>query len=338
MSNMMGKDISSREKAAILMIMLGKDHAAKIYKHLNEDEIEQLTLAITSMRHVDPPEKEAVLNEFLEICTAQQYVSEGGIGYASEVLKQAFGEDKADDLINKLSSSLRVRPFDFIRRADVTQVFNFIQNEHPQTIALVLSYLDPSQAAQMLASLPIEKQSSVIARIANMSVSAPEFIKEVERILERNISSINQGRQAFVGGIDALVKILNSVDRGTEKNLLEYLGQSDPKLTEEIKNRMFVFEDLTKLDNRAIQTVLKEIDNNDLAVALKGATKEVEKAIFSNISKRMQESLKEDIEFLGPVRVRDVENAQQTIVNVIRRLDETGEIIIMRKQEDALIV
>lgn len=334
----MNKELTSREKAAILMIMLGKEHAAKIYKHLNEDEIEQLTLSITSTRHVDPNEKEAVLNEFLEICMAQKFISEGGINYASEVLEQAFGEKKANDLISRLSSSLRVRPFDFIRRADSTQISNFIQNEHPQTIALVLSYLDPQQAAAMLASLPLDKQTSVIARIANMSVSAPEYIKEVERILEKNMASVNQGQQAFVGGIDSLVKILNSVDRGTEKSLLEYLEQSDPKLTEEIKNRMFVFEDLTKLDNRAIQTVLKEINNNDLAVALKGATKEVTKVIFSNISKRLQETIKEEIEFLGPVRIRDVEEAQQTIVNVIRKLDESGEIIILRKQEDQLIV
>jgi flagellar motor switch protein FliG len=334
----MNRELTSREKAAILMIMLGKDHAAQIYKHLNEDEVEQLTLSITSTRHVDPGVKEAVLNEFLEICMAQEFISEGGINYASEVLEQAFGEKKANDLITRLSTSLRVRPFDFIRRADSTQISNFIQNEHPQTIALVLSYLDPQQAAAMLSSLPLEKQTSVIARIANMSVSAPEYIKEVERILEKNMASVNQGQQAFVGGIDSLVKILNSVDRGTEKSLLEYLEQSDPKLTEEINNRMFVFEDVTKLDNRAIQTVLKEIDNNDLAVALKGATKEVTKVIFNNISKRLQETIKEEIEFLGPVRIRDVEEAQQKIVNVIRRLDETGEIIILRKQEDQLIV
>ncbi len=320
------------------MIMLGKDHAAKIYKHLNEEEIEQLTLSITSMGHVEPSEKESVLSEFLEICMAQKFISEGGISYASEVLKEAFGDNKADDLINRLSSSLRVKPFDFVRKADPTQVFNFIQNEHPQTIALVLSYLDPQQAAAMLSSLSLEKQTSVISRIANMSVSAPEFIKEVERILKKNISSVNQGAQAYVGGIDSLVKILNSVDRGTEKYLLEHLEQIEPELTEEIKNRMFVFEDLTKLDSKAIQTVLKEIDNNDLAIALKGATKEVAKVIYNNISKRLQESIKEDIEFLGPVRIRDVEEAQQTIVNVIRRLDESGEIIIMRKSEDELIV
>jgi flagellar motor switch protein FliG len=332
------KEISSREKAAILMIMLGRDHAAKIYKHLNEEEVEQLTLSITSMGHVEPSEKEAVLNEFLEICMAQQFISEGGISYASEILEEAFGEEKATDLIDKLSSSLRVRPFDFIRRADPTQVFNFIQNEHPQTIALVLTYLDPEQAAQMLSALPLEKQTSVISRIANMSVSAPEFIKEAERILKKNLSAVNQGAQTYAGGIDSLVKILNSVDRGTEKYLLEHMEQIDPELTEEIKNRMFVFEDITKLDSRAVQTVLKEIDNNDLAVALKGATEEVKKVIFDNISKRLQEQIKEDMEFLGPVRIRDVEESQQTIVNVIRKLDEAGEIIIMRKSEDELIV
>jgi flagellar motor switch protein FliG len=332
------REITSKDKAAILMIMLGKDHAAKIYKHLNEEEVEQLTLSITSMGYVEPAEKESVMNEFLEICMAQKFISEGGISYASDVLEEAFGEERATDLINKLSSSLRVRPFDFVKRADPTQVFNFIQNEHPQTIALVLTYLEPDKAAQMLSALPLEKQTSVISRIANMSVSAPEFIKEVERILKKNISSVNQGKQAYVGGIDSLVQILASVDRGTEKYLLEHMEQIDPELTEEIKNRMFVFEDLTKLDSRAIQTVLKEIDNNELAVALKGATQEVAKVIFDNISKRLQDAIKEDMEFLGPVRIRDVEEAQQNIVNVIRKLDEAGEIIIMRKSEDELIV
>ena len=222
--------LSAKEKAAVLMIALGKDYAAKLYKYLTDDEIEQLTLSITSMRRVDPESKEDVINEFFEICMAQKFISEGGIEYARGILDKAFGSQKADELVTKLSSALRVRPFDFIRRADSSQIFNFLQNEHPQTIALILSYLDPKQSAGMLASLPIEKQTNVIARIANMGASSHEYVKEAERILERKFSSMMFGNQSLVGGVDSLVQILNCVDRGTERHLLESLEQTDPEL------------------------------------------------------------------------------------------------------------
>ena len=332
------ENLNLKDKAAILMITLGKDYAAKLYKYLTDEEIEQITLGITSVRRVDAEIKESVVSEFFEICMAQKFISEGGIDYAREVLNKAFGENRANVLISKLSSTLRVRPFEFIRKADSTQIFNFIQNEHPQTIALVLSYLDPQQAGPVLASLPLDKQTNVIARIAKMGITAPEYVKEAERVLERKLSSLISGNQTQVGGVDILVSILNSVDRGTERHLLESLEQQDSELAEEIKNRMFVFEDITKLGNQAVQRVLKEIENRDLAVALKGATKEVSKIIYDNISKRLQDMIKEDIEFMGPVRVRDVEEAQQKIVNIIRKLDDAGEIVISRKQEDEVIV
>lgn len=329
---------SPREKAAILMIMLGKEYAARVFKYLSEEEVEQLTLSITSMRRVEPEIKEEVLTEFIQMCIAQKYISEGGIEYAREILDRAFGPENANDLIMKLSSSLRVKPFDFVRKADSAQVLNFIQNEHPQTIALILSYIDPQNAAAILASLPLEIQTSVIARIANMGITSPEYIKETERVLEKKLSTLNFGDTTSAGGIDSLVKILNSVDRGTERHLLEALEESDAELVEEIRKRMFVFEDIVKLSNQAIQRVLKEIDNRDLAVALKGSTPEVAKVIYSNISSRLQEMIKEDIEVMGPVRVRDVEEAQQKIVNVIRQLDDSGEIIIQRNGEDDVIV
>lgn len=331
------ENMSPKEKAAILMITLGKNHAAKLYQHLTEEEVEQLTLSITSVRKVDPEIKESVINEFYEICMAQKFISEGGIDYAKEILDRAFGEDRASELITRLSSALRVRPFDFVRRADSTQIYNFLQNEHPQTIALILSYLEPEQSASVLSSLPLEKQTSVIARIANMGATSAEYVKEAERVLEHKFSSMIMGHQTLVGGVDSLVEILNFVDRGTERHLLESLETTDAELAEEIKNRMFVFEDIIKLGNQAIQRVLREIDNRDLAVALKGAAAEVSKVIYDNVSKRLAEMIKEDIEFMGPVRVRDVEEAQQKIVNVIRRLDDAGEIIISRKQEDELI-
>ncbi|MFA5675343.1 MAG: flagellar motor switch protein FliG [Christensenellales bacterium] len=330
--------LSPREKAAVLMITMGKDHAAKVYKFLSEEEIEQLTLSITGMRRVDPELKETVIDEFMQMCIARKYISEGGIDLAREILNKAFGEARTNDLIGRLSSSLRVKPFDFIRKADSTQVLNFIQNEHPQTIALILSYVEPKHAAQILAALPLEKQTSVIARIANMGITSPEYIKETERVLEKKLSTLSFADQTITGGIDSLVTILNSVDRGTERHLLEALEETDAELVEEIRKRMFIFEDIVKLSNQAVQRVLKEIDNRDLAVALKGATTEVAKIIYDNISKRLQEMIKEDIEYMGPVRVRDVEEAQQKIVNVIRQLDDSGEIIISRNSGDELIV
>jgi flagellar motor switch protein FliG len=337
---MQGHDkYTTREKAAILMITIGKESAAKIYKHLSEEEIEQLTLGITGVRRVEPKMKESVTEEFIQMCIAQKYISEGGIEYAREILDKAFGTQSADNLIMRLSSSLRVRPFDFIRKADSTQILNFIQNEHPQTIALILSYIDPKNAAQILAELPLEKQTDVIARIANMGITSPEYIKETERVLEKKLSTLNFGDTTSTGGIDSLVKILNSVDRGTERHLLESLKEKDAELVEEIKKRMFVFEDIVKLAPPAIQRILREIDNRDLAIALKGVLgSPVEKAILDNISKRLQEMIKEDMEVMGPVRVRDVEEAQQKIVNVIRQLDETGEIIISRNAEEDIIV
>ncbi len=330
--------ISTREKAAVLMITMGKERAAKIYKFLSDEEIEQLTLAITTMRRVEPETKESVVDEFFQMCIARKYISEGGIDYAREILAKAFGEDRTNDLIMKLSSSLRVKPFDFIRKADVAQVLNFLQNEHPQTIALILSYLEPKHAANILANLPLDKQTSVIARIANMGSTSPEYIKETERVLEKKLSTMNFGDQTSTGGIDSLVSILNSVDRGTERHLLESLEESDAELVEEIRKRMFVFEDIVKLGNQAVQRVLKEIDNRDLAVALKGSSTEVSTVIFNNISSRLQEMIKEDMEFMGPIRVREVEEAQQKIVNVIRQLDDAGEIIISRGSEDELVV
>lgn len=329
---------SPKEKAAILMITIGKDYAAKIYKYLTDEEIEQMTLSITSVRKVEPEVKEAVVQEFIQMVIAQKYISEGGIEYAREILEKAFGPDSANELIMRLSASLRVRPFDFVRRADSTQVLNFIQNEHPQTIALVLSYIDPKHAAQILSQLPLEKQTSVIARIANMGVASPEYIKETERVLEKKLSTMNFGDATTTGGIDTLVAILNSVDRGTERHLLESLEQQDAELVEEIKKRMFVFEDIVKLSPQAIQRVLREIDNRDLAIALKGVLgTPVEKVIMENISKRLQEMIREDIEVMGPVRVRDVEEAQQKIVSIIRQLDEAGEIIISRGEEGVIV-
>ncbi len=321
------------------MITVGREHSARIYQHLNEDEIEQLTLSITSMRRVTSELQDGVLGEFLEICLAQKFISEGGIDYAREVLEQAIGQERAFALINRLSSSLQVRPFDFVRKADASQILNVLQNEHPQTIALTLSYLDPPQAASVLGSLPADKQVDVIARIASMGVTSPDFVKEAERILERKLSSMGMSESLAVGGIDAIVEIINSVDRGTEKFLLEQLEMHDSELTDEIRKRLFVFEDIAKMSNQAIQRVMRDIENSDLTIALKGAgeTSDVYKLIMANVSKRLAEMIKEDIEMMGPVRVRDVEEAQQKIVNTIRKLEDSGEIVTGRGGDDVIV-
>jgi flagellar motor switch protein FliG len=331
-------DISGKEKAAMLLIALGPERSAEIFKHLKEDEIEQLTLEIANIRTVTPEEKEKVLEEFYQICLAQEYIAEGGIGYAKEILEKALGTQKALDVLNKLTVSLQVRPFDFVRKADPSQLLNFIQNEHPQTIALILAYLKPQQSSAVLSELPQDKQADVARRIATMDRTSPEVIKEVERVLEKKLSTLVTEDFTATGGVQAIVDILNSVDRGTEKYIMETLEIEDTDLAEEIKKRMFVFEDILSLDNRSIQRFLREVENNQLAIALKGTTEEVQSKIYANMSKRLVEMVKEDIEFMGPVRLKDVEDAQQKIVNVIRKLEDAGEIVISRGGGDEIIV
>lgn len=330
--------LSGLQKAAILLIALGPEKSAQVFKHLKEEEIEQLTLEIANMRTVTPDDKEEVLDEFYQICLAQEYISEGGISYAKEILERALGNQKALDVINRLTASLQVRPFDFVRKADPAQLLNFIQGEHPQTIALILSYLRPQQASVILSALPQEKQADVARRIALMDRTSPEIIKEIERVLEKKLSSMISQDYTAAGGIESIVDILNSVDRGTEKNIMETLELQDTDLAEQIKKKMFVFEDIVTLDNRSIQRVIREVENNDWALALKSSSEEVSKTVFSNMSKRLAEMIREDMEYMGPVRLRDVEEAQQKIVNVIRKLEDAGEIVISRGGGDEIIV
>ncbi len=328
---------SNREKAAILLIALGKDHSAKLFKQLSDDEIEQMTLEIANMRRVAPETQKDILREFSEACMAQNYIMEGGIEYAREVLDKAIGQQRAFDLIGKLTSSLQVRPFDFARRLDATQLLNIIQNEQPQTIALILSYIDPAQAAAILNELSPEIQSDVIAKIAKMGKTSPEHIKEVERILEKKLSNLGVSDYARVGGVNTTVDILNASDRSTEKHILDALMDIDQDLVDEIRSKMFLFEDIVKLNRPSIQRVLKDVGNDDLVLALKGVKKDVADFIFENMSKRLQDMIKEEIELKGPVRIRDVEEAQQKIVGNIRRLEDAGEIVIARGQEEQLV-
>lgn len=332
------EEFTGLQKAAILLITLGPERSADIFKHLKEDEIEELTLEIANTRSISPQVKEDVLNEFYQICLAQQYIAEGGIGYAKELLDKALGADKAQEVISKLTASLQVRPFEFVRKTDPSQLLNFIQDEHPQTIAMILSYLTAPQASMVLGALPPEKQADVAKRIAMMDRTSPDVIKEVERVLERKLSSLMNQDYTIVGGVDAIVGILNTVDRGTEKHIMESLEIEEPELADEIRKKMFVFEDILLLDDRAIQRVLRDVDNNDLAVALKGANEEVQGVIFKNLSKRLAAMIKEDMEYMGPVRMKDVEEAQQKIVSIIRKLEDSAEIVISRGGGDEIIV
>lgn len=332
------EELKGIQKAAILLIALGPEKSSLIFKHLKEDEIEDLTLEIANTKSVSPSTKEKVINEFYEVCLAQQYIAEGGINYAKELLEKALGSDKAMDVIGRLTASLQVKPFEFVKKTDASQLLNFIQDEHPQTIALILSYLSAGQAAQILGALAPEKQADVARRIATMDRTSPDVIKEVERVLESKLSSLVNQDYTIIGGVDAVVDILNTVDRGTEKHIMETLEVEEPELADEIRKKMFVFEDILLLDDRAIQRVLRDVDNNDLAIACKGTNEEVQNAIFSNMSKRLAEMIKEDMEFMGPVRMKDVEEAQQKIVNVIRKLEDSAEIVISRGGGDEIVV
>ncbi len=330
--------LTGQQKAAILLIALGPELSSQIFKHLKEEEIEELTLEIANTRSITPQIKEAVTNEFYSICLAQQYIAEGGIGYAKEVLEKALGEDKAVDVISRLTASLQVKPFEFVRKTDASQLLNFIQDEHPQTIALILSYLSAGQAAMIISALPPDRQADVAKRIATMDRTSPDIIKEVENILESKLASLVNQDFTIVGGVDAVVEILNTVDRGTEKHIMETLEIDEPELADEIRKKMFVFEDILLLDDRAIQRVLRDVDNNDLAVSLKSSNEEVKGAVFKNLSKRLAAMIQEDMEFMGPVRMKDVEEAQQKIVNIIRKLEDSGEIVISRGGGDEVIV
>lgn len=329
---------TGKQKAAILLITLGPEVSANIFKHLKDEEIEQLTLEIANVRKVDNLEKDSILAEFHQICLAQEYISQGGISYAKDILERALGTQKAADILSKLTASLQVRPFDFARKADPAQILNFIQNENSQTIALVISYLQSEQASIILSSLPQDKQADVARRVALMDSTSPDVISQVEKVLEQKLSATATQDYTNAGGIESIVKILNGVDRGTERTILDSLEIQDPELAEEIKKRMFVFEDIVNIDNRSIQRIIRDIENSDLQLALKVASEEVRDSIFRNMSKRLAETFKEEMEYMGPVRLRDVEEAQTRIVATIRRLEEGGEIIIARGGGDDIIV
>ena len=332
------KELTGRRKAAILLVILGPDKAAQVLKHLDDETVEQLTIEIASVGSVSDEERRTVLQEFQNIMRAKEMIAKGGLEYAKEVLERAFGPEKAAKIIERLISSLQVKPFDFIKTADPVQIVNFLQNEHPQTVALVLSYLEPDLAAQVLGSLPEDLQVEVLKRIALLERTSPDIVREIERNLEKKLSGFVGQSFSKIGGIDTAAEIMNNVDRTTERSIMEKLAADNPELAEEIRRKMFVFEDILKLDDRSVQLVLREVDTKDLAVALKGASDELKEKIFRNMSKRAAQLLKDEMEYMGPVRVKDVEEAQQKIISVIRRLEEAGEIVIARGGGEELIM
>jgi flagellar motor switch protein FliG len=332
------KDLTGRQKAAIFLVTLGSEISSEIFKHLRDDEIEALTFEIARLDSVESEERDRVLMEFKDLMMAQDFITSGGIEYARELLEKSLGSQKAVDIINRLTSSLQVRPFDFIRRTDPAHLLNFIQQEHPQTIALILAYLEPPKASVILGALPHEVQSDVARRIATMDRTSPEVLREVERVLEKKLSTLSSEDYTAAGGVENIVEILNLVDRSTEKIIIEALEEDDPELAEEIKKRMFVFEDIVLLDDRAIQKVLREVDTSELGKALRGVETEVQDKIFRNMSKRASQLLKEEMEYMGPVRLKDVEETQQKIVSIIRKLEDQGEIVVARSGEDEMVV
>ena len=325
------------QKAAVLLISLGPERSAEVIKYLSEQEIEQLTLEMANMRKVSEEQRDEVLDEFHKMCLASNYIAQGGIEYAREVLERALGEQRAFEIISRLSSSLKMRPFEVVRRADPKQLLSFIQGEHPQTIALIMTHLPADKAAALLSNLPQEIQAEVTKRIALMGRTNPEILKEIEKVLENKISNLAPTDFTTTAGIPTVVNMLNRTDPSTLKVVMDTLEIEDPDLAEQIKKQMFVFEDIILLDDRGVQLVLREVDTKDLALALKGTSQEVINKIFSNMSSRASTMLKEDMQFMGPVRLRDVEEAQQRIVKIIRKLEEAGVIIISRGGADEII-
>ncbi|MFZ5644559.1 MAG: flagellar motor switch protein FliG [Bacillota bacterium] len=327
------------QKTAILLITLGADLSSKVLKrNFTDDEIEKITAEISMFENIPKDVQRAVLEEFLQFAQAREYLMRGGFDYAKELLEKAVGNQKANEILEKVSVNLQNVPFSQLRKTEAKHLFNFIRDEHPQTIALILTYLHPEQSSLILAALPPEQQADVAKRVAIIDRIAPEVIKEVEKVLERKMSMIVPHHEQQAGGIKTLVNILNRVDRSTEKTILEELETNDPELADEIRKLMFVFEDIIKLHDVAIQRVLREVDQKDLAKAMRGSNEEVANRIYKNMSKRAADMLREEIQFMGPVRLRDVEEAQQRIVQVIRRLDEAGEIIVARGGEDAIVL
>ena len=334
----MARGFSGVQKAAILVMQVGKDRAAPILRSLREQEVAEIMAEVARLHHLELHEIEEVMSEFRDTFTARAHVAQGGYQTARELLESSFGGTKADEILDNLGVTMVAAPFEFLRRADTRQVLSYLQDEHPQTIALVLAHMHPEAAAMVMGSLPEEQQRDVAIRIATMDRTSPEVIEQVEAILERKLSTvIQQSDFAQAGGLQTLVDILNSSDRGTERLILEGLEQQDAELADEVRNRMFVFEDITNLDDRAVQMVLRSVDAKELAVALKGVDAKVRSKVTGNMSERAAANLTEEIQLLGPMKLKTVEEAQGAIVRVIRTLEESGQIDMSRGGDELVV-
>ena len=329
--------LSDAQRAATIVISLGSETAAQVYKYLGEDEIEKLTYEIAKIQKLSSEDVEEILNDFYSLCLTQKVVTEGGVNYARNVLEKAFGAQIAGSLLERVTRSLKTKAFDFIRKADYKNLMTTLQAENPQTIALVLSYARSDQASAVIAELPKDIRIEVVERIAKMDRTSPEIINQVEKVLERKFASMVSTDFMEVGGVNYIADVMNHIDRGSEKYIFDELYKRDARLADEIRKKMFIFEDITSLDSMAIQAFLREVDSKDLVVALKGSNQEVSDMIFQNMSQRMGETVRSDMEYLHNVRMRDVEEAQQRIVAVIRKLEEDGEIIISKGGKDEFI-
>lgn len=329
--------LTSPEKAAAVIISLGAENASKIYKYLREEEVEQISLEIAKLGKLSPQDMKEINDDFYGLCITQKVITEGGVEYAKGILEKAFGEKMAASFMERVSKSLKTKAFEFLRKADYKNLLNIIQNEHPQTIALLLSYARPEQASQIISELPKERRIDVIERIANIDRASPEIISIVEQTMEQKFASVISVDLVELGGVNYVADIMNHVDRGTEKYIFDELNNRDIKLADEIRKLMFVFEDIIFLDSMSIQRFIRAIDAKDLAVALKAGNPEVAKVIFENMSQRMRETIQTDMEYLHNIRMHDVEEAQQRIVSAIRQLEEEGELVISKGGKDDII-
>lgn len=326
------------EKAAAVISMLGTERASEVFRYLTESEVEQLSVEITRLPHLGQDEMMDIAKDFYDCCITEKVITEGGKDYAREVLEKAFGQQQAKNLMDRVSKALKTKAFSFIRKVDYKTLMTAVQNEHPQTLALILSYATPEQASKIIANLPQETRVDVVERIANMDRALPMAIKIAEEVLEKKIGSSSSEVTMEVGGLNYIADVMNHVDRSTERDIFDELNIKNPQLVEDVRKLMFVFEDIAYLDPLSVQRFLRETEAKDLAVALKVSNRDVADTIFSNMSKRMRESIQTDIEYLHNIRMSDVEEAQQQIVATIRRLEEEGEIVISKDGKDEIIV
>lgn len=332
------KTIGQEQKAAAVVVALGTEKASKLYKYLSAEEVEALTLEVAKLGHLQAEDTENILDDFYKNCLTQKVVTDGGVEYARAVLEKAYGEDMADELLRKMSRFLKNRTFDFLSKVDTKNLFNILQNERAQTIAIVLSHMESDKAAGLLAELPDKKRIQVVRNIAKMDGASPEAIKIVEAQIRNRLDNILTSDNVRIGGIDYVADVMNHMDRSNEKFIFDEIGKRDAELAEDIRKRMFVFEDILGMDNRSIQRFIRDCDTRDLVYALKGANEEIRTCFFSNMSQRMAESVRSDLEITNNVRLRDVEEAQSRIVGIIRRLDEAGEIVIGKGGKDEIVV